>query len=99
MWVIGLVTLMLKSPATQSKKPKMPVIRLPQRKTVPSHCGSESLLAINGISPCKRTAGSRKIAEPRFVHQASSIVELPQYGRELLIKTAWMAMNSEERKP
>lgn len=36
MWVIGLVTLMLNNPATQSKNPNMPVTRLPEKKTLQS---------------------------------------------------------------
>ena len=38
-WVMGLVTLMLNNPATQSKKPKTPVTKLPHANTVPFQDG------------------------------------------------------------
>lgn len=76
--MIGLVTLMLSKPAMQSKKPKKPVIRLPQKKTVPSQVPLLIMLLISVGSPWMTTAGKRKIAEPAFVHHASCIVELLQ---------------------
>jgi hypothetical protein len=69
--VIGLVTLMLKSPAMQSKKPKNPVIKDPQKKTVPSQVPLLIMSLSRTVSPWKITAGRRKTAEPTFVHHAS----------------------------
>jgi hypothetical protein len=71
MWVIGLVTLMLKSPAMQSKNPKNPVIKEPQQKIVPSHVPPRIIPFSRSISPRRITAGRRKTAEPTFVHHAS----------------------------
>ena len=45
------------------------------------------------------TKGRIRMAEPAFVHHANSMVELLQYGKELLINTAWMAMKREEKTP
>ena len=78
MWVIGLVTLMLNNPATQSKNPNMPVTRLPEKKTLQSPV----LLWANSYnfegSWRRRTKGRINIADPTFVHQANSMVELLQ---------------------
>lgn len=89
MCVIGLVTLMLRSPATHNKKPKTPVTRVPHRKTEKSQVAS--LLNLSQTlrsSPSNTTNGRSRMAEPTFVHHANSMVELLQYGRELLIRTA-----------
>lgn len=78
MWVTGLVTLMLSKPAMQSKKPKRPVTRLPQTKTLIF----DSALALNSKtlagSPRSKTNGAMRRADPAFVQYASWMVELLQ---------------------
>lgn len=78
MCVTGLVTLMLSKPAMQSKKPKKPVTRLPQTKTLIF----DSALALNSKtlagSPRSKTNGAMRIADPALVQYASWMVELLQ---------------------
>lgn len=79
MCVIGLVTLILRRPATHNRKPKTPVTRVPHRNTEKSQVAS--LVALSQIlknSPSKTTKGRSRMAEPTFVHHASCIVELLQ---------------------
>ena len=71
MCVIGLVTLILSSPATQSKKPKIPVTREPHAKTVPFQSWACDITQRVEISPRMRTKGRIIMAEPKFVHHAS----------------------------
>lgn len=91
--------MILSSPATQSKKPKIPVTREPHTKTVPFQSCACDIAQRVVISPRMRTKGRIITADPKFVHHASWIVELLQCGRELLIRTAWKAMNREDRTP
>ena len=78
MWVIGLVTLILSNPAMQSKNPNMPVTRLPEKKTPQSQVLVWANWNSFDGSWKRRTKGRIKIADPTFVHQANSIVELLQ---------------------
>ena len=78
MCVIGLVTLMLRRPAMQSKKPNKPVTKHPQMNTIPFHSTSLILVKSRGSSLCSTTNGNRNIAEPALVHHANCMVELLQ---------------------
>ena len=78
MCVIGLVTLMLSKPATQRRNPKTPVTRLPQMKVRMFHSGLAMSAKSVPTSPSRSAKGARKAADPRLVHQASCMVELPQ---------------------
>jgi hypothetical protein len=82
-----------------NRNPKVPVIKLPYRNTVLSQFTSAIIVQSVDGSPQRRTTGSSMSAEPTFVHHASWMVELLQYGREVLIRTAWNAMNKDERTP
>ena len=66
MCVTGLVILILRSPATQRRKPKTPVTTLPHRNTSAFH--DEVLLSSASFesSPWKSINGARRRAEPRF---------------------------------
>ena len=99
MCVMGLVTFIERRPATQRRKPKRPVTRQPHRKTLPCHVEEFASVRRTLGSPVRMTKGKSSIAEPAFVHQASSMVELWQYGREDLMRTAWRAIISEESTP
>lgn len=76
MCVMGLVTLMLNNPATQSRKPNTPVMILPQMNTEPFQ--SRLLMSSNSVpySPWMRMNGAKNNAEPRFCQYASWMVEL-----------------------
>lgn len=88
MCVMGDVILIESKPATHSKNPKTPVVTVPQTNV----CASQSPEFINPdkaeISPFNRMNGATITAEPRLVQYASWMVELLQYGSELLIRTA-----------
>ena len=71
MCVTGLVTLILSSPATHSKKPNTPVTKLPHANTRPFHSGELSKSDRVDSSPWKRMNGARKMAEPKFCQYAS----------------------------
>ncbi len=50
-------------------------------------------------SPQRTTNGKSIAAEPALLHHASCMEELLQYGRDILISTAWNAMKSDDKKP
>lgn len=97
--MIGLVILILKSPAMQRRNPKTPVIKLPQKKTD----AFEPWVIINcwntAGSPLRMMSGMSKMAAPALLQYANWIVELLQWGKELLIRTAWKAMNRDDIVP
>lgn len=100
MCVMGLVTLMLNRPAMHRRKPNMPVTRVPQRNTGKFQVASlVNLSQTLKNSPLRTTTGKSMRAEPTLVHQARCIVDPLQWGRELLIRTAWIAIKSDDRTP
>lgn len=81
------------------RKPKTPVTRLPHRNVV-LVCSAARYIKRNlEGSPDNIIRGRRTIAEATLLHHASSMVELLQYGRELLMRTACTAMKRDERTP
>lgn len=86
--VIGLVILMLSSPATQSKNPKVPVTIVPQKNVLRSQFSLCDRAKRIWGSPPRITNGRIKMADPTFVHHASSMVELLQKGSECFMSTA-----------
>jgi len=100
--VTGLVTLILINAATQMKNPNNPVTALPAKNTfqssLPSVMPSMSLES-SVISPLKMTKGASITADPALVQYANWIEELFTCGRDDLMRTAWSAIMSEERKP
>ena len=76
MCVMGLVTLMLKRPATQSRNPNTPVMMLPQMNMPAFQSGLFMSSNKSPYSPWIQMKGAKKMAEPRFCQYASCIVEL-----------------------
>jgi hypothetical protein len=81
----------------QRRNPKKPVTKVPQRKTLMSAVPRSAMNLVR--SPLNRMNGANRRAEPALVQYASWMLELLQCGRDILMKTAWREMNSDERNP
>lgn len=97
--VMGDVTLMLKKPAMQMRKPNRPVTIVPHKKVFHPFSSTNNNECTAGPSPTRNTRGNNTIVLNKLLYHANAIVLPPTKSNECLMITAEEAVVNEERRP